>query len=299
MALFEQLLRYGSLLGRGPSSDPLEQRDPGFIEAERGGLERLLDAWYTPEVLGLENMLEGRMLAVGAHNGGMQSPDMFITMVAFWKRFGVLRESYGLAHDVVFRLPGIGRYIAKMGAVPAHTAHAETLLGRDAAVLVYPGGDVDAFKPYARRHVIEFGGRKGFARIAIRTGAPIVPIVSVGAHEGFHLLTDGRAFANKSGLKRWTRVEVFPIGLALPFGLYVSALQPYLPLPTRVRVQILPPIELGLPPSAAEDPAAVDAAGERVRATMQAGLDALVAQGDFGRKARLERLGLALGSTAG
>jgi 1-acyl-sn-glycerol-3-phosphate acyltransferase len=293
MAFLEKLIRYGSLLGRGVSDDPLEQRDPGFIESEREGLGRLLDAWYTPDVLGIENLPDGRMLAVGAHNGGMQSPDMFITMVAFWKRFGVERASYGLAHDAVFRLPGLGRYIAKMGAVPAHTEHALELLGRDAAVLVYPGGDVDAFKPYARRHVIEFGGRKGFARVAIRTGAPIVPIVSVGAHEGFHLFTDGREFANRSGLKRWTRVEVFPIGLALPFGLYVSALQPYLPLPTRVRVQVLPPLDLGHPPEAADDPAAVDEAVERVRATMQTGLDALVAQGDFGRRARLERLAAA------
>ena len=73
----------------------------------------------------------------------------------------------------------------------------------------------------------------------------------------------------------------------------MSALQPYLPLPTRVRVQILPPMDLGLPPEAADDPAAVDGAVERIRATMQAGVDALVAQGDFGRRARLERLAAA------
>ncbi len=291
MAFIDRLVRYGSLLGRSLSDDPLEQRDPGFIESERDGLERLLDTWYKPEVLGMEHAPEGRMLVVGAHNGGVQSPDMFITMVAFWKRFGVLRESYGLAHDAVFRMPGLGRYIAKLGAVPAHTAHAETLLGRDAAVLVYPGGDVDAFKPYARRHTIEFGGRKGFARLAIRTRSTIVPIISVGAHEAFHLVSDGREFARKSGLKRWTRLEVFPVGFALPFGLFVGPFQPYLPAPTRVRVQVLPPIELGLPADAADDAEAVDAAVERVRATMQDGLDALVAQGGFGPRARFEMLG--------
>ena len=290
MGLFDQVVRYGALLGRPLSDDPLAQRDAGFIEAERPRLERLLDAWYKPEVMGIEHVPEGRLLAVGAHNGGMQAPDMFITMVEFWKRFGPLREAYGLAHDVVFRLPGLGRYIAKMGAVPARHGHAEALLARDAGVLVYPGGDVDAFKPYARRHVIEFGGRKGFARLAIRTRSPIVPIVSVGAHEGFHILTDGRKFAVKSGLKELTRLEVFPVGFALPFGLYLGAFQPYLPAPTRIRVQILPTIDLGLPPAAADDERAVDEAVEHVRSVMQDGLDALVAQGGFGRKARLEML---------
>jgi 1-acyl-sn-glycerol-3-phosphate acyltransferase len=290
MAILDKLIRYGSLLGQSASKDPLEQRDVGFIEQERGGLERLLDVWYKPEVLGIEHMPgEGRALAVGSHNGGLQAPDMFITMVAFWKRFGVLREAYGLAHDVVFRMPGLGRYIAKLGAVPAHTEHAETLLGREAAVLVYPGGDVDAFKPYARRHTIEFGGRKGFARLAIRTRTPIVPIVSVGAHEGFRILTDGRELARRTGLKQWTRLEVLPIGLALPFGLYVGT-QPYLPTPTRVRVQVLPPIDLDLPVSAAEDDEAVGAAVERVRSTMQTALDALVAEGGFGPRARLSLL---------
>jgi 1-acyl-sn-glycerol-3-phosphate acyltransferase len=190
---------------------------------------------------------------------------------------------------MVFKLPYFGRWIAKLGGVPAHPENARALLERDVAVLVYPGGDRDAYKPYAERHVVKLAGRKGFVRLALRTGAPVVPVVSVGAHEIIYVLTDGAELARRLGLKKAFRMDVLPIALTLPFGLTVGALVPYVPVPTRIRVRVLPPIDLGLPPSAADDPGAVDDAYERVRATMQSGLDELVALGDFGPAARLAR----------
>jgi 1-acyl-sn-glycerol-3-phosphate acyltransferase len=287
MSWLDDAIRYAGLLERPPDPDPLVQRDPGFIAEEIDRLERLLKAWYAPDVQGLELVPDGRVLCVGMHNGGVMSPDMFITMVAFWRAFGVERAAYGLAHDLVFKVPVAGRWIAKTGGVPARPAHARALLERDAAVLVYPGGDVDAYKPHVRRHVVEFGGRTGFARTAIATGAPILPVVSVGAHEGQMILSDGRELVKRLGLKRLARMEVLPIALALPWGLAVGT-PAYLPVPTRVRVRALPVIHHGLPPEAADDAAAVQRLADEVRAVMQAGEDALVGEGGFGPRARAE-----------
>src|SRR5262249_13079233 len=150
---------------------------------ERDRLGAACDLWYAPDLTGLDHLPPGRALVVGTHNGGFMAPDMFSLMVGFWRHFGVERQAYGLAHDMVFRLPVAGRWIAQLGAVPAHPENARKLLERDVAVLVYPGGDRDAYKPWHERHTVKFGGRKGFIRLALRTQAPIVPVVSVGAHD--------------------------------------------------------------------------------------------------------------------
>jgi 1-acyl-sn-glycerol-3-phosphate acyltransferase len=275
----------GVALDRLPD-DPLEWRDPAFLLGERDLLGAACDAWYAPEITGLEHLPESRCLVVGTHNGGFMAPDMFSLMVGFWRRYGAERPSYGLAHDMVFKLPFLGRWIAKLGAVPAHPDNARKLLERDVAVLVYPGGDLDAYKPFRERHVVKFGGRKGFIRLAMRTGSPILPVVSVGAHETIYVLTDGATLAERFGLKRRFRMEVLPIALTIPFGVTVGAFTPYVPLPTRIKVRALPPIHLEVPPEAAEDQATVDAAHDRVRDTMQRALDALVEEGGFGPAAR-------------
>jgi 1-acyl-sn-glycerol-3-phosphate acyltransferase len=282
------LARRWRAVSREPlADDPLARRDAAFIAEETGLLGAVCDTFYAPEILGMDHLPPGRALVVGTHNGGPLAPDMFSLMVGFWRHFGAARAAYGLAHDMVFKLPFLGKWIAKLGAVPASQENARLLLEKDVAVLVYPGGDVDAYKPYRERHVVKFGGRKGWVRLALRTGAPIVPVVSVGAHDIIYVLNDGAALAERLGIKRRFRIEVLPVVLALPFGVALGPFAPYLPLPTRVRVRVLPPVVLPHGPEAADDPATVDAIDIEVRASMQAALDALVAEGGFGPRERL------------
>jgi 1-acyl-sn-glycerol-3-phosphate acyltransferase len=281
------LARLASVGRKDVPDDPLAQRDPDFIRRQRDWLGALCETFYQPDIQGLDHLPTGRALVVGTHNGGYMAPDMFSLMVASWHRFDPAeRAAYGLAHDLVMRAPGAGRWLAKLGAVPASPKNAERLLGRDVAVLVYPGGDRDAFKPYRDRHLVHFAGRKGFIRMALRSRAPIVPVVSVGAHEVFRVLTDGVELARRSGLKKYLRMDVLPIALAFPTGLAVGAFAPYLPVPTKIRVRLLPPIDLQHPPEAADDPAIVDGLYLQVVEIMQSALDALVRAGDFGVMAR-------------
>jgi 1-acyl-sn-glycerol-3-phosphate acyltransferase len=279
------LARMASVVLEEPPADTLARRDPDFIRAERTFLGAVCDAWYQPDVMGLEHLPPGRALIVGTHNGGVLAPDMFSLMVASWRRWDPAeRAAYGLAHDFVFKLPWAGRWIAKLGGVPASPANAEHLLERDVAVLVYPGGDRDSYKPYRDRHKVVFAGRKGFIRLALRTGAPIVPVVSVGAHEVIYVLSDGVGLAHALGLKKALRMDVLPIFLA-PSGLVVGAGSPYLPMPVKIRVRALPAIEL--PPTTPDDDHGVTELYEHVVTVMQQGLDELVAEGGFGVGARL------------
>src|SRR5690606_5450894 len=56
------------------------------------------------------------------------------------------------------------------------------LLAAEEAVLVFPEGARGISKPFSKRYQLaDFG--KGFMRLALETGAPIVPIAVIGAEE--------------------------------------------------------------------------------------------------------------------
>ena len=272
-------------LARRLPADPLERRDPAFIHETLQVLEPLVETWYAPEYEGLEHIPPGRALLVGTHNGGFIGPDLFSLMVGVWRALGTERPIYGLTHDIAFRIPIMARWLSKIGGVPARPALALQLLERDLGVIVFPGGVRDAYKPYADRHRVDFFGRMGFLRTAIRAGAPLVPIVSAGAHEAIYVINDGVRAAHALKLDTLLRVDVLPLHLCLPWGIALGTV-PYIPMPCKVKIKVLPPIDLGLPPEAADDRTTLAGAYRHVTGVMQAGLDKLVARGGTGLHAR-------------
>jgi 1-acyl-sn-glycerol-3-phosphate acyltransferase len=224
----------------------------------------------------------GKMLVVGSHNGGLASPDMFMLMYDWFCRYGVERPAYGLAHPGVWKYFGpISTLAAQAGAVVAHPKMAMAALQKDAAVLVYPGGAEDVFRPHSQRNRIELAGRKGFIKVALREHAPIVPVVSLGAHDGLIVLTDLYPILQQlrdRGMPWLFGIDpiVFPVYLGLPWGIAFGPL-PNLPLPTQIHIRICQPIEFSrYGRGAANDRDYVDACYTLVEQQMQAELDRLV-----------------------
>ena len=221
-------------------------------------------------------------MAVANHNAMTGMPDMFCHMVAFWREASPSRPAYGLMHDVPFHFPVAGSWLNASGAIAASHHNAHRAFEKDAVVLVFPGGDLDACKPFSRRYQVDFGHRRGFVRLAIREGVPVVPVVSVGAHHSLWIVTDGRKIAEFLQLPERVRSNVAPIGLALPWGLVAGIPYPHLPPPVKIHTRICRPLHLGLPPAAAEDADAVEHAYERIRGVMRAAMDELRQAGRHG-----------------
>jgi len=72
---------------------------------------------------------------------------------------------------------------------------------------------------------------------------PIQPVVSIGGQETALFLTRGEALARLTGVDRMFRLKTLPILFGLPFGL-MPALFGHIPLPSKVSVRVLPPIDL-------------------------------------------------------
>lgn len=51
-------------------------------------------------------------------------------------------------------------------------------------MLVFPGGYYDAYRPTFSQNVVDFNGRKGYVRVAMEAGVPIVSAVSIGGRWG-------------------------------------------------------------------------------------------------------------------
>ncbi len=287
-----QLLNFFQHLIDPPTPNPdhqydgwsLDDRDPQAIrEIFMPMWEWLYHYYFQVTTDGWDRVPDrGRMLVVGSHNGGLASPDMFMLMYDWFCRYGVERPAYGLAHPGVWKYFGpISTLAAQAGAVVAHPKMAMAALQRDAAVLVYPGGAEDVFRPHSERHRIELAGRKGFIKVALREHAPIVPVVSLGAHDGLIVLTDLYPILQQlrdRGMPWLFGIDpiVFPVYLGLPWGIAFGPL-PNLPLPTRIHIRICKPIEFSrYGRSAANDRDYVDACYTLVEQQMQAELDLLV-----------------------
>jgi 1-acyl-sn-glycerol-3-phosphate acyltransferase len=236
-------------------------------------------SYFRPEVHGFENLPDrGPFLVVGNHSGGANPPDLPILLTAWWRERGVDEPVFALFHSFFLALPGVGPVVAKAGAIEASMENATDVLERGDILIVYPGGDYDVFRPYTERDHIDFGGRTGFVREALRLGVPIVPAVSQGAHASTIVLTRGDRLARSIPFLRSWRVKVFPVVLGAPWGLSFGL--PTVPLPTKVTVQLCPPIDLAARhgPDAADDEAVVQACYDQVVATMQEAMDGLVAE---------------------
>jgi 1-acyl-sn-glycerol-3-phosphate acyltransferase len=146
-----------------------------------------------------------------------------------------------LTHHLAWRA-GLGRVVEAAGARPASRESALTAFEAGHHVLVLPGGDLDAGKSWRHRNDIVFGGRRGFAKLAIDAGVPIVPIVTAGAGESLLVLSDGQGIAKAVHADRLIRTKALPVSISLPWGLNVGlvGLAPYLPLPTKLVTRVLP-----------------------------------------------------------
>jgi 1-acyl-sn-glycerol-3-phosphate acyltransferase len=224
-----------------------------------GGLQPLLDFLYERywrvSVQGVDQIPMGGAILVANHSGALPY-DGLVAAQALQRERPDLREPRWLVEDQIFHAPVLGTLLNRLGAVRASPENALRLLDEQRPVLVFPEGYQGLSKPFAQRYQLKRFGRGGFVKLALRTGAPIIPVAIVGSEETSPLL--GR----------------IPAGfLGVP---YVPLTSP-MPLPARWTLRFGEPIAMeGLGPDAAEDLAEVQRLTERTREAIMGMLQALL-----------------------
>ena len=230
-------------LRRALDGNDVDAWDPDYIRRILPAWRAIMGTYFRGEVRGLDNVPdEGPALLVGNHSGGTLIADTFVFAGEFYAHFGPNRRFHQLAHDIAARLPGTG--LSRWGTVAASHENARRAFDKGAPVLVYPGGDYETFRPSWHSDQIEFGGRKGFVKLALERNVPIVPVVAVGGQETALFLTRGERVARATGWANLTRIKVLPVALAPPFGLSLLDIPIRLPLPAKITIEVLPPIDV-------------------------------------------------------
>jgi 1-acyl-sn-glycerol-3-phosphate acyltransferase len=219
---------------------------------------------FRPTIEGLERLPRDRpFLLVANHSAGVGLAEILAFASLYVQRFGAGRPLAGFAHPIGFRVWPLSWVLRRVGAVPSTYDAAHAALAAGVPLLVFPGGDHETLRPLWQAGRVDFGGRKGFLRIARRAGVPIVPMGIRGSHLTAPVLVRSRALAwmlvlpRLMGLKRW---GVSVLGLAgaailaaLPvaaaaraalLGLWLASPLVFLPfVPWTIRFRVGPPIE--------------------------------------------------------
>jgi 1-acyl-sn-glycerol-3-phosphate acyltransferase len=214
-------------------------RSEHFRELTRRVYEPIYSKWFRVEWEGFEHLPEeGGALLVANHAGAIP-PDAPSIMHGIEK--DLHRPVYGLAENLFREMPVIGTLWARSGGVAAHPDNAYRLLhDEQQLVLVFPEGTKGTGKHYSERYRLRRFGRGGFVEIAMRAGAPVVPIAVMGAEESMPILYKSNRLA------KMLNVPYFPITanmlLAGPLGLVAY-------LPAKFKMRVLPPVYFDVPPN--------------------------------------------------
>lgn len=234
--------------------------DEEFAEIVYPLLELMYDRWWRVQADGAANVpAHGRALLVANH-AGILPWDATQIAVALMREHPLPRHPRFLVLDWAFHLPYVGVVLRKLGGVVASPYNAMRLLQDDQLVAVFPEGVKGAGKDWKDRYRLQRFGRGGFVEIALRTGAPIVPVAVVGSEEIYPKIADAPLLA------RLTASPYFPITPTFPWLGPLGVV----PLPSRWRIEFCEPIETAsYGPEAAEDRTLVFELSERVRDTIQ------------------------------
>ena len=256
-----------------------------LMRAQKPVWDALNKFYFRLETSGWDRLPEETSLLIGNHSGGSLTMDAWTLVFAWWERFGTERVLHPTAHDVLMAAPGLGDYFRQAGVIPASRPGVTAALSAGCDVIIWPGGDVDAMRNWRKRDEAVLGGRKGFVRQAIRSGVPIVPVASVGGHDTVFVLSEGQWIANGldriSGLKRKLRGTRLPIVLGMPFGLTIETIPTHLPLPAKIRTELLEPIHVDKDPERVNDREYLNSIYDEVTSAIQDAMDRLAKQRRF------------------
>jgi len=130
-----------------------------------------LQAYHQHQVIGIENIpQEGPALIVCNHS--LATYDIVLLAIEIYNVYGRLCRQ--LVDRLFFKVPFVGQFVEATGGCAGSHDTARELLEAGNLVTVAPGGMREALRPSSERYQILWEHRKGFAKLAMKTGVPII-----------------------------------------------------------------------------------------------------------------------------
>lgn len=174
--------------------------------------------YFKTEIIGAEHIpTNGGTLLIGNH--ALAGVDSLALLPELVRRTG--RVPRGLALESLFDVPILKKFLYECGMVAGSRESACELLDRGELCIAYPGGSRDSLKGRSQKYKLMWGERRGFAHVAIRSGASVVPIAAIGPDDAFPLQSRrGHLAADWLG---GYKIPLFvPVARRVPFTFHVG-----------------------------------------------------------------------------
>ncbi len=206
--------------------------DQEFLQLIEPFFSFMYRTYWRVETAGLENIPdEGRALLVCNHSGQLPWDGAMLGESIYTEHPAqrIVRTLYASWFPT---LPFVSMTLTKLGQVLANEENGIRLLEQDHLVAVFPEGYKGVGKLFKDRYKLARFGRGGFVRMALKTGAPIIPVSIVGAEETYISLTKSELVARLIGFPYFPISPTFPwLG---PLG--------FIPIPTKWYIDYGEPI---------------------------------------------------------
>lgn len=191
----------------------------------------VLRKYFRLEIEGVENIPRNGPVIIAPNHSGFSGFDAMI--LAYILQQETKRIPRVLTHHLWFLTEKTALPAQKLGFIEATFENGISLLKKNNMIVLFPEGEQGNFKPSTKRYQLqEF--RRGFVRMALKQGAPIIPTLVIGAEE---------THINLQQLK----FSKFLRGLVLPLPLNV------IPLPAKWKIIFQKPIHLPFGPEKVND----------------------------------------------
>jgi len=229
----------------------------------------LYKGWFRVQMRGLEHVPSDGPALIVANHSGVLPLDAVMLQVGILDEHPAGRNLRLLGADMVYSVPLLGWVARASGHVPAKPAEAERLLRAGELVGVFPEGFKGIGKPFSDRYQLQRFGRGGFARTALRTGVPLIPVAIVGAEEIYPMVADWQELATRLGL------PYFPVTPLFPWFGALGAV----PLPSKWLIEFCDPVRTdGFAPDQCDDGEVIDELVAKVKDTIATKIDELLAE---------------------
>jgi 1-acyl-sn-glycerol-3-phosphate acyltransferase len=229
---------------------------PAYLARAVAAARPIYEHYFRVDSRGAEHVPPDGPTIIVANHAGVLPVDAAMLCLDLLQHLSPPRIPRAIADTFVPRLPLVGTLFARLGVVSGTRANVRRLLERGELLALWPEGITGPAKSFADRYQIQ-EWRVGFAELAIRHSATVVPAAIVGAEESWPLL----------GKLRGVHAFGAP---------YVPIPATPVPLPVRYHVRYGAPMQLALDARDADDPGRVAAAAAEVRVAIEQLLDDLI-----------------------
>ncbi len=188
--------------------------DPEFLRRTAVAASFLYKIYFRCSTVGIDNVPDGPVIIVANHAGQLPIDGLMITTALIMEG-----ERPRLARSMVDRwvptVPFISTFYARNGVTLGTPENALLLLKRGEALLTFPEGLAGITKTVDKAYQLQKFGL-GFMRLALSTGAPIIPVAVLGSEEQYPTLYNLESLGKIVGLPAvpiWAQMIVPVFGL--------------------------------------------------------------------------------------